>query len=407
MQIILVILAILLSMARSFAQDVTAPALAAVHNGDIWLYGFGGEPQRITDSTANSYSSLVWSRDGNYLAFVALDEDFRASLWLYDRSGDSLMLVEAEVPAGFPINFTGDSRELLFFNDSTPPGSDEGNPMDVYTYNVTGNTSMTRIATVDLGAECGGGSSFAGDWQYWDETEGLGGFHAVLELTAFGLVYSKDCGYSTALLNLDTGEELVFDLITRVVLSADMTALVGITYQPGGRTNEHLVLVDLKTHETTAMETHEVPDQLVWAESGELFYSTRRMTDRVIISSESELERIDAVLSSSAQVHIWEVSLHRFDLATNVDTEVYQADAYAIGRMRTISDDGSLVFSQVSNAEVWLQEIGEGRLDTSDPMRFQESVELVPVFLYKLSADEGQPELLGNDLTKVALHSVP
>lgn len=406
MQRILVILAILLGIATAFAHDVTVPSLAAVHNGNIWLYGLGAKPYEITDGTAHSYSHLVWSPDGDYLAFVALDEDFRASLWLYDRSSDSQMLVEAEVPAGLPINFTGDGRELLFFNDSTPPGSDQGNPMDVYAYDTTENTLKTRIASVNLGAGCGGGSSFAGDWAYWDETEGLGGFHSVLELTTFGLVYSKDCGYSTALLNLDTGEEFVFDSVTRVALSADRTTLAGITYQRGDRTNERVVVLNLESRETTKLETSDMPDQVAWGASGELFYSTRQMSDRMIISSEEELERINAVLGSSGQVHVWEVSIRRFDLATNEDNEIYQADAYAIGRMRAISDD-VLVFSQISNAEVWLREIGEGRLDTNDPFRFQESEELVPVFLYRLFIDEGQPEVLGNDLHKAALNPAP
>jgi hypothetical protein len=204
MPLINAILAILLGVVPVLAQDVTVAPLAAVHDEDVWLYGFDAEPYRITDGTANNYSHLVWSPDGSFLAFVALDEDFRGSLWLYERSSNALNLVEEEIPAGLPINFSGDSRELLFFIDSTPPGSGPGNPMDVYSYDVTGHTSRMRIATVELGEGCGGGSSFAGDWRYWNETEGLGGFYAVLELTAFGLVYSKDCGYSTALLNLDT-----------------------------------------------------------------------------------------------------------------------------------------------------------------------------------------------------------
>lgn len=406
MRRLLSILVLLLGTTPTFAQDIAIPPLSAVHNGDVWLYGFADEPLRITDGTAARYTNLVWSPDGNYLAFVALDESFRASLWLYNRTGNSLMLVEGEVPAGFPISFTEDSRELLFLNDSTPPGSEPGNPMGVYTYDVAGGTSRTQLATIDLGEGCGGGSSFAGDWRYWDETEGLGGFGQVLELTAYGLVYSRDCGYSTTLLNVESGEEFSLGSITRASLSTDRTTLAGITYQRGDRTNERLVVVNLETRETTPLETSDIPDQVAWGASGELFYSTRQMSDRMIISSEEELERINAILGPSGQAHVWEVSIHRFDLATHEDTQVYAADAYAVGRM-SVADNGSLIFSQVANAEAWLREIGEGRLDTSDPIRFQESVELVPVQLFILPIDGGQPELLGDDLRKAALHPAP
>jgi hypothetical protein len=58
----------------------------------------------------------------------------------------------------------------------------------LYSVLALGSKSMAvRITTVDVGEGYGGGSSFAGDWRYWDETEGLGGFHNILELTHYGL----------------------------------------------------------------------------------------------------------------------------------------------------------------------------------------------------------------------------
>ena len=398
---VLVILLLFLSLKPTFAQEKDYPLLAAVHDGDVWLYGFAGEPLRITDGTAARYANLVWSPDGNYLAFVALDESFRASLWLYHLANHSLTLVDHDVPAGLPASFT-DDMTLLFFNDVDPPGSDSGNPMEISAFDVKGGTPTMTIATVDLGEGCGGGSSFAGDWRYWDETEALGGFHSVLEYTAHGLLYSTDCGYRTVLLDLETGEQTSLGHITRVALSPDRETLAGIRYQPGSRRDDRLVTVNLETLATTLWETGEIPDQVIWATPSALLFSTRQMTDRTAVSSPEALERINAVLGSSAQTNTWQVSIRRLDLETNEDAEVYRADAYAIGRLG-VARDGSTLFSQVSNAEHWLNEIGEGRLDPSDPQRFLQSVDLIPVQLFALITGNEQGMLLGEGLLKARL----
>jgi hypothetical protein len=396
----LTILFLVLIVVPTFAQEHSLFPLAAIKNHNVWLVGFRDEPKQISDGKASDYSNLVWSPKGNYLAFHALDENFSADVWIYNRSDASLKQIESDVIANFPASFSEDEKQLIFLKDNTPPGSGSKDLIDVYSYEVSVNAAGMKIATVDIGEGCGGGSSFPADWRYWDETGGLGGFYSVLELTPFGLIYSKECGYNTVLLNLESGEEVLFDHLSRVAVSADRTKAAGITYQPGNRTHETLMIVDLKTHEITPVETTALPDQVVWGASGssELFYSTRQMTDRIIPTSSEAIERINAVLGTSGQVNFWEVTIHQVDIERAADVERYRADAYAVGRMSTTSGEESLVFSQVSNAEALLEEIAAGRLDQSDPDKFAASAELVPVQTFSLSLNDGLSQLLSTDL---------
>ncbi|MBC7810762.1 MAG: hypothetical protein H7175_06435 [Burkholderiales bacterium] len=403
LKLILLLMVSMFGMALpTFAQEMDGKVLAAVHDNNVWLYAPDADPQQITDGTANDYSNLVWSADGTALAFIALDENFAATLWLYNRADASLTEVGSDVPAGSPVSFTGDSSQLVFSQDVTPPGSTDTNPIDIYTFDLATNTAA-QITTVDIGEGCGGGSSFPGDWRYWNETDGFGGFHSVLELTPFGLVYSKDCGYSTALLNVETGEEVSLGSISRVSVSPDGTQAAGITYLSGDRTSEQLAVVDLASGAVTTLETPAIPDQVTWgANSNELLYSTRQMTDQMIPTTDEAFERINTVLGTSGQVHVWASSIHRFDLASNTDTEVYLADAYAIGWMSAASD-GTLNFSQIANAEALLEAIGAGTLDQSDPAAFTASINLVPVELFTLPLDGSDAQLIGTDLTEGAV----
>jgi hypothetical protein len=385
----------------TLAQEPVALTLAAVHEGNVWLYSYNAEPQQITDGTAQDYAHLVWSADRNSLAFFALSEDFSASLWLYNRADESLQQVDSDVLATYPPAFDTDNSQLLYFKDTTPPG--ETNPVDLLSYDLASATSA-QVTSVEMGEGCGGGSSFPADWLYWDETGGLGGLDSVLSMTFTGIVYSKDCGNSTVLLDRTTHEEISLGNLSRVAVSPDGMRLAGISYQPGDRTTEQIVVIDLTSRETAPMETTEIPDQVAWGEAGtnELFYTTRQMTDNAPEFSNEDLERLDAVLDNQDQLNLWEVSIHHLDLDTNTDTEIYRAEAYAVGRLLPVPGADALLFSQVANAERWLTEVGAGRLDNSDPERYQASENFILVQLFRLPTG-GELELLGEDLHRVAV----
>ena len=392
----------------TLAQD-TLPPLAAVQNDNVWLLDPSGEPQQITDGSAVFYSNLVWSSDGNYLAFIQRDQDFNANLMLYDRANDTLTQVDPDVADGFPVRFSFDSSQLFYVKDNPENGASQEFTMDFYSYPLGAGGEPTLAGSFIMHLGCGGGSPFPADARYTTETEGFAGFHLVLEVTPFGLVHSMDCGGGqTGLLNLETGEDISLGQISRVAVSADGTKIAGITDIAGSSSNEPLLVVDLETRETTQLETPGSPDQVVWSAQGSntLFYSTRQQTDRSIEVTAEEQQRINTVLGTEYIPYLWEANIHRFDLDANTDTELYRTSAWAIGRMIAASDNETLYFSQIPNQVEWFRAIAEGRLDMTDPEVFENSASLVQVELYSLPTAGGEATLLGTDLNQVALKPV-
>src|SRR5262245_42046398 len=105
-----IVLLLVFGVTSTLAQDVAVLLLAAVQIVSVWLYGFEGDPIQITDGTA---SNLVWSPDGEYLAFITLDQDFKAALSLYIREDNVLTIVDGDVLAGFPASFANDGSQLV------------------------------------------------------------------------------------------------------------------------------------------------------------------------------------------------------------------------------------------------------------------------------------------------------
>ena len=403
-----IMLALVLLLAHpAFAQDAPMPPLAAVQNGQVWSYGFSDQPQPITADTALDHSNLVWSADGNYLAFVARDPDYTPNLMVYDRTTGSITQAARDIADGFPVTFTDDSRQLVFIQDAPNNGAEPTYQMTVFTYDLGAGTSPVQAGSFSFGVGCGGGSPYPQDWRYTAETEGLGGFHLVLAVTPFGLVHSMDCGGSeTGLLNVQSGEDVNLGPLSRATVSADRTKVAGIIDLAGTREHEQLVVVDLQTQTRTTLATVESTDQVTWGAAGanELFYSTRHMTDRTMPFTAAELQTIMSVLGDFTSVNVWEVSLHRFDLATNIDTELYRTDAYAVGRMIPTPDGSALIFSQIPNGEDWFMAIADGSLDMSQPDSYNQSVNFVPVQLFRLPVSGGEVQFLGADLNHAALN---
>jgi hypothetical protein len=406
--ILAILLCVLALGLPALAQDSEVlPPLAAVQNDNVWLFDPSGESQQITDGSAVFYSNLVWSSDGNYLAFIQRDQDFNANLMLYDRANNTLTQVDPDIADGFHIGFSFDSSQLFYIKDDPSNGTNPEYKMHFYTYDLVPNASPTQVASFDFGVGCGGGSPFPGDLRYGAETQGFGGFHLILAVTPFGLVHSMDCGGSeTGLLNLQTGEDISLGQLSRAVVSPDGTKVAGIIDLAGTRTDEKLVVVDLETREATQYDTIGTPDQVVWGMqwSSEVFYSTREVTDQPLSFTQEELDRIHTVFGETTLEVSNEVSIHHFDLTSGEDTELYRTVAYAIGSMIPQAD--RLIFSQVQSGETWLRAIAEGRLDMSDPEAFENSDSLVQVELYSLPIAGGEAALLGTDLNQVALNPV-
>ena len=177
------------------------------------------------------------------------------------------------------------------------------------------------------------------------------GNRLVLSLTPFGLAHSINClGEGVAVLNPETGEDAVLDeAIRRAQVSPDRRRVLGIR-------DGELVVLDLETGERTAIPTSDEPDQVAWgaAGSGFVFYSTRVEQPEPLDLAADEAEALAAtgLLPADAPLPRYGVSIHRVDLDTGDDLEVYAHDAWAVGRMIAAPDGRALLFSQIPNLDV-------------------------------------------------------
>lgn len=405
---ILILIPLLVLGLPAFAQDAETPPLAAVRDRAIWLVGFDHDPQPITAGTARDYWNLTWSPDGNFLAYFEVDQDWIMHLKLYDRSTGLTILVASDIQAPFPLEFAVDSSQLFFVNGALSYEAGPEYAMTFYTYDLVPNAVAEGTVEFDFGVGCGGGSPFPPDWRYTAETMGLGGFHLVMSVTPYGLVHSLDCGGShTGLLNLHTGEDIDLGPLSRAAVSADRTKVAGIVDLAGTRQDERLVVVALATGDRIEIDTADTPDQVSWSASGSstLFYSTRQRTDRMLSFDATGLQRITDMLGDTILANTWEVSIHRVDLESGSDTEIFRTDAFAIGRMTPTPDGQALIVSQIPNADDWLRAVAEGRITMSDPEQYDASVSLVPVHLLLLPVSGGPADLIGIDLSNAALNT--
>ncbi|RMG46672.1 MAG: S9 family peptidase [Acidobacteria bacterium] len=93
---------------------------------DIWLLpASGGEPRRLTHSPERSESSLAWSPDGRFLAFVAEKEE-KDQIWLLPMEGGEPYTVTDIATGAEDLLFSPDGRSIAFTSEVYPEcGADD------------------------------------------------------------------------------------------------------------------------------------------------------------------------------------------------------------------------------------------------------------------------------------------
>lgn len=396
---------LLLSALPVYAQENT-PALpfATVTNNQLVLYGFGETPTVIQTPPAASYNNLVWSPDGNTLAFTQFDPNTFHSLMFYTLGQPSATLILSQLGTSLPIGFTPDGTQLIYaFPTGQTTADMMGSIYQVESVALAAGAVPQPIGQFVFSVGCGGGSSFPGDHLYWTESNGFGGNSLTLMLTPFGLVHSTTCmGQGISLLDLATGTDLVLDTtLSRAVVSPDRTQVVGVNGNGG------LSLINLQTREIIPLAATATPDQIAWGApgSGDVFYSTRVPSGRQLVEGEAERLAVAQAFgymdATMLDLPIWEVTIHRYNLLQNTDTQVYAGEAYAVGRMSVTPDSGTLLFSQIPNGQAWIQAI----LDGSLAQMSEGGVDLIYVTLFSLNLSDNSVGTVGTHLNQAALNT--
>jgi len=372
------------------------------------LTGLFAEPRRATafDSADRpAFLDLVWSPDGETLAFVQVVGSEKPALVMVNRENTVKATLAADLNwAGMPLDFSPEGDRVIYAVNN-PEGADGGGAdpvrqrIDVYRIEPADDAQPELLGSFTIAGGWGGGSTFPTEARYYEETGFLGN-RPVLSLTPFGLAHSINClGEGVAVLNPETGEDAVLDeAIRRAQVSPDRRRVLGIR-------DGELVVLDLETVERTAIPSSDEPDQVAWgaAGSGFVFYSTRVEQPEPLDLAADEAEALAAtgLLPADAPLPRYGVSIHRVDLDTGDDLEVYAHDAWAVGRMIAAPDGRALLFSQIPNLDVWATALADGTLAPADAAA---SFAWLPVRFYRLDLEQISIDQLSPDLRPAALN---
>jgi hypothetical protein len=407
----ILMLALTASLAAPASAQISIP-LAGVVDGQVVLTDLPAEPRQITQGEALNYADLIWSPDGQWLAFRQITPDYQLNQMLYNRAEDSVQVIAENVNNVFPMTFSANSSALYFvnINPETDPAMGPTQVMDIFALDLMAQDAQPEYtASFDFGVGCGGGSALPTDQLYTQDIGGLGGFFLVFELTPYGVVYSMDCGGSeTGLLDLETGEGVSLGKASRVKVSPDKTQMIGIEDLAGTRENESVILVDLETRERIVLPVTASADQVAWGAAGttHIFYSARQTTD-VPLGSAEDRAAVETMFGSPMEIFETEATIHRFDLISQTDEVIYAAPAYAIGRIQVTPAGDALIFSQVGNLDQWLQAVGRGDVTLENAYNPDAAAEYVKFALLRLAlSGEEEAALITLNQFGVALYPV-
>src|SRR5688572_15317161 len=98
------------------AQASAALPIAALTDGNVWVYGLDGDSLRLTNARSQEgFFDLTWSPDGARLAFVGISPfSGTNSLYATDLQTELLSELATGLHPSMPISFSPDSREMIF-----------------------------------------------------------------------------------------------------------------------------------------------------------------------------------------------------------------------------------------------------------------------------------------------------
>ncbi len=379
------------------AQDASLP-IAAITDGNVWLYGVAGESRRLTNvMPGEPILDLAWSPDGSALAFTGRKANGAISLFLWNARGGPVVELTQGLHPALPAGFTTDSRELIYAAAVEGGGSASGDLVQVYRYTPTAGSAPAPIGAFTLTTRCSPESAppLPTAARYGFET-GSGQFpRAVLAMMPFGLLHSATCLTPDLWhMNPQNGNDRqMFAAVDGVFVSPEQARAVVVA-------DGTVTFVNTELGPYLQLAPAAEPDQVGFGlpDSNEIFYSTRE----VVAPEPLPAAAADALGAVYFQMPMrYRVSLRRFSLRSGRDDVLYTADAFAIGRIALAPDGDTLIFSQIPNAGAWVEAVASGAALPDD---FAAAERIVQTEVYALSLSDGSVRLLGANWNRFALN---
>ncbi len=98
------------------------------------------------------------------------------------------------------------------------------------------------------------------------------------------------------------------------------------------------------------------------------------------------------------------VGLYQVALADGTESTLYISEGYAIGRILPTPDGAAVLFSEIPNLDVWVQQVTSGQINPMADVG-QQQLDTVPVTLFALSLVDGSVTAVGTDLNQAVLNT--
>src|SRR5215207_4603584 len=132
------------------AQPGDALPIAAITEGNVWVYGLDGGALRLTNARPQEgFFDLSWSPDGSRLAFVGISPfSGTTSLYATDLQSELLTELSTGLHPSMPISFSPDSSEIIY---TTPVSNDV---VQAFRYQPSAGQSPVAIGTFEITTGC-------------------------------------------------------------------------------------------------------------------------------------------------------------------------------------------------------------------------------------------------------------
>lgn len=370
------------------AQQISSsiPRIAFVRDYSLNVYDPATDQLQVIEAVANTpflFYRAAWSPDGTRLAYMLYEEASNSlTLYVSDLQGEPIALTNIGFAPPFNSTWLSDGRILYAVY------SGERHEMvavlNAYAIVPLAGAAPELLGSFEVAEGCGGGTSNPAESDYYLETS-LGGYREVFALTPYGLVHDGQCvGAVITLTNLQTGGvlPLVEGNLVKGVVSADGGQVMGLH-------EGQLTIVNLADMTVASIITSMTPDQYIWQDENHIIYSNHKVSgDLLEPLSETEIENVRAAQGGfiAEVMPRFQANIFSIDLSTGTEAPLYTEDAFAIGRMAVRGD--WLVFSQVQNADAWVQGMADGTITIESGTSLWDNLVLTQIYALNLLTGE-------------------
>lgn len=341
---------------------------------------------------ARGYRNISPSPDGRFVAY----HDPNTRTLYVAQPGQSIPPVaigqSSDVVAAYPPIWKS-ARELIFAQTD-----------GFYQVDLSIGLTATRLTAVDLSADAcllsATSDEISPEVALYEQETGLNGARAFLShLPAADEILYSDCA-GVGLTGSKSG--IINAAITRMSISPDRSKVIG-------QVENQLSIVDLSTTSIDPLTTVAPFDQAVYSADGKsVYYSVLTLKDTITLDASYDEERLKQTFGAfPVKVQINTITLHRIDLTTGIDSELFTGEGYAIGRIAPSPDGSGVLFSLIPDARLFAQAFGGNA--TENELRRQAPKTQVYWLPFGSDGSAGRPIVVGitSQIVWGALGSAP